>query len=143
MKHLIKTISGILLSLSVSSAAAQSSSADQKIKQVENSLIDNLQVNGKPAITYTLAERMKFYKTPAVSIAIINNGKIEWAKAYGAAGPNNELTANPETLFQIASYSKGISNVLTMELAHAGVLKLDDQVNTYLKSWKFPQSELE
>ncbi|MBS1500844.1 MAG: beta-lactamase family protein [Bacteroidetes bacterium] len=140
MKYLIKTISCISLSLLAFSSIAQS--IDQKIKQVEDNLIDNLQVKGKPIVTYTLAERMKFYKAPTVSIAIINNGKIEWTRAYGAAGQNNELAANRETLFQIASYSKGISNVLAMLLVQAGVLKLDEPINTYLKSWKFPESEL-
>lgn len=144
MKNLIKTIPGILLSFSISFIAAQGNrppSVEQKIKQVENGLIDNLQLTGQPIVTYTLAQRMEFYKTPTVCIALINNGKLEWVKAYGVAGPNNEQKANTETLFQIASYSKGISDVLAMELVQEGVLKLDENVNTYLKSWKFPESE--
>ena len=30
-----------------------------------------------------LADRMAYYGVPGVSIAIINNGKLEWAKGYG------------------------------------------------------------
>ena len=41
-------------------------------------------VKGEPTAAMTLADRMKFYKVPGVSIAVINNGKIEWAKGYGA-----------------------------------------------------------
>jgi len=37
-----------------------------------------------------LTERMEYYKVPGVSIAIINDFKIEWAKGYGVleAGGN-------------------------------------------------------
>ena len=46
----------------------------------------------------TLADRMKFYKVPGVSIAVINNGKIEWAKGYGAL-ETGEKKANPPNAF--------------------------------------------
>ncbi len=113
----------------------------QKIAAVENGLVPFYQVAGKPLVMYTLAERMKFYKVPTVSIALINNGKIEWVKAYGCAGPDNKLKANTETLFQIASQSKGITGTLAMVLVDHKLLTLDDDANNYLKSWKIPPSD--
>ncbi|MBK8060593.1 MAG: serine hydrolase [Gemmatimonadetes bacterium] len=38
---------------------------------------------GAPAVTYTLAERMAHHKVPGVSIAVVDNGRIVWARGYG------------------------------------------------------------
>jgi CubicO group peptidase (beta-lactamase class C family) len=78
---------------------------------------------------------------PTVSIALINDGKIEWVKTYGCAGPDNKLKANDETLFQIASQSKGITGTLAMVLVDHKLLTLDDDANKYLKSWTIPPSD--
>ena len=52
-----------------------------KIKQVENNLSGWLQIKDKPQ-KWTLEERMLFYKANGVSIAVVKDYKIEWAKGY-------------------------------------------------------------
>lgn len=84
---------------------------------------------------------MAFYKTPGVSIAVINDGKLEWARGYGVleAGINNPVTAT--TLFQACSISKPIAAMAALHLVEQGKLDLDEDVNQKLRSWKIPQSE--
>ncbi len=39
----------------------------------------------EPRVSMKLADRILTHKTPGVSVAFINNGKIEWARGYGAS----------------------------------------------------------
>ncbi len=111
-----------------------------RIRNVENGLLPAVVIKGKRN-EMSLAERMRFYKTPAVSIAVINNGKIEWARGYGnfEAGSNNPVT--PETLFQAGSISKPVAAVAALQLVEKNKLNLDEDVNLKLKSWKVPDND--
>lgn len=57
----------------------------ERISRVENGLLPAVLIKGEPVTTMKLDERMKFYHVKGVSIAVINNGKIEWAKGYGVS----------------------------------------------------------
>jgi CubicO group peptidase (beta-lactamase class C family) len=78
----------------------------------------------------TLSELMELDNVPGVSIAVINQGAIEWARGYGVveAGGNQEVT--PETLFQAASISKPLTAMATLHFVETGRLDLDSDVNT-------------
>jgi CubicO group peptidase (beta-lactamase class C family) len=89
----------------------------------------------------TLKDRMTFYKVNAVSIAVIKDHKIEWVKAYGFADVSEKRAATPQTLFQAASISKSINSLGILKLVQEGKLSLDDDINNYLKTWKFPYDE--
>jgi CubicO group peptidase (beta-lactamase class C family) len=88
-----------------------------------------------------LADRMQFYKTPGVSIALINEGRIEWARGYGVLEAGGKEPVTPETLFQAASISKSLTAMLALWLVEQGKLDLDSDVNTRLVSWKVPENE--
>ena len=112
----------------------------EKIKQVEAGLSPAVQVDGQPAIHYTITERMRQFNVPAVSLAVINNGKLEWAKAYGYLSADSARKADTETLFQAASISKPIAALGALKLVEQGKLSLDMDINQYLKSWKIKPS---
>ena len=78
------------------------------------------------------AQRMTELHVPGVSIAVVNGGKLEWARAYGAT---------TETLFQAASISKPIAAMAALHLAQNGNFTLDEDVNEKLVSWKIPTNE--
>jgi CubicO group peptidase (beta-lactamase class C family) len=84
---------------------------------------------------------MKLYKVPALSVAVIDNFKIDWAKGYGVtdAGGTNPVTTR--TLFQAGSISKPVASAAALRLVQEGKLSLDDDVNRRLLSWKVPDSE--
>jgi len=86
----------------------------------------------------TLASEMRRLNVPSVSIAVVRNGSLAWARAYGhvrTGGP----AATTNTLFQAASISKTITAVAVLRLVEAGQLDLDRDVNEYLKAWKLPK----
>jgi CubicO group peptidase (beta-lactamase class C family) len=86
----------------------------------------------------TLAERMAAYNVPGVSIAVIHDYKIEWAKGYGWADTTEKRPVTTETMFQAASVSKSINAMGVLKLVQDKQLDLLKDINTYLKTWQFP-----
>src|SRR5688572_31340100 len=46
----------------------------------------------------SITERMKFHKVPALSIAVIKDFKIDWARAYGVKDLETNEPVTTETL---------------------------------------------
>jgi CubicO group peptidase (beta-lactamase class C family) len=92
---------------------------------------------GEIPVTTKLTDRMAALHVPGVSIAVIHDGNIEWAKGYGVVSVGG-APVTPETLFQAASISKPVTAMAVMHLVQTGKLNLDADVNQYLKSWKVP-----
>ena len=113
--------------------------ADARIEAVENGLRPPVLVEGDR--TWTLAERMKFYGVNGVSIAVIRDSKVEWAKGYGLADVEANQPVTAATLFQAGSISKPVSAMGALALVEEGKLKLDADINGSLKSWKVPGNE--
>ena len=111
-----------------------------RIQRVENGLLPATIIKGQPA-TMKLADRMAHYKTLGVSVAVINNGAIEWAKAYGVVEVGGTQAVTTETMFQAASISKPVAAMGALRLVEQGKLSLDEDVNLKLKSWKTPENE--
>jgi CubicO group peptidase (beta-lactamase class C family) len=122
-------LGGVLLG--TASLSSQVISPEQRIQRIEAG------VNGEP-----LSERMKLYKVPGVSIALINNQQIEWTRAWGVLSNASSVPATPESIFQAASITKALVAAVAMTLVDQGRLDLDKDVNAYLKSWKIPDSAL-
>jgi CubicO group peptidase (beta-lactamase class C family) len=91
---------------------------------------------------FTLQELMQRFRVPGVSIAVIKDFKIHWAKAYGVADVETGQVADTGTAFQAASISKPVFAMTVVRLAQDQGVSLDADVNTYLKSWRVPASEL-
>jgi CubicO group peptidase (beta-lactamase class C family) len=88
----------------------------------------------------TIYDRMAHYNVPGVSVAVINNGRLQWSRAYGKtiSGGNEDVTIS--TLFQAASLSKTVAAASSMLLVNNGDIDLDENVNNYLTSWKVPDN---
>jgi CubicO group peptidase (beta-lactamase class C family) len=117
--------------------APNSAEVEQHIQHVTSGLIGGVVIKGDEHATHTLADRMTELKVPGVSIAVIHQGKIEWARGFGVrsvGGP--PVTA--DTMFQAGSISKPLAAMAALRLVQQGKLSLDADVNTYLTSWKFP-----
>jgi CubicO group peptidase (beta-lactamase class C family) len=127
---------GWLAFASVLPAADDALSA--KIARIESGLLPPARIVGIKSEPWTISARMHFYKTPGVSIAVINGGAIEWARGYGAARTGDSAAVTPDTLFQAASISKPVAAVGALTLVDAGKLTLDADVNAKLTSWKLP-----
>ena len=117
-----------------------SDSVEKRIGLVENNLCSEKHVAGTP--NWRLPERMKFYHVRAVSIAVIKDHKIEWARAFGWADSAEQRPATAATLFQAGSISKSLNGVGVLRLVQDGKLDLYTDINVYLKYWKFPYDSL-
>jgi CubicO group peptidase (beta-lactamase class C family) len=113
-----------------------------QIAKVEDGLSTNAQIVFADSVNvHNIYDRMKFYGVPSVSIAVINQGKIEWAKTYGLADEKEGRKANLNTLYQAASMSKAVNGLLIMKLVQDGKLSLDKDIRQYLKTWTFPDND--
>jgi CubicO group peptidase (beta-lactamase class C family) len=126
----------IILFLSLNSFSQE---VKDKIKLFENDL--NYWDKSKSK-KWSLKERMAFYNVNAVSIAVIKDYKMEWIKAYGYTDVSEKKSATTETLFQAASISKSINSLGILKLVEEGKLELDNDINNYLKIWKFPYDSI-
>ncbi|MBC7605812.1 MAG: serine hydrolase [Burkholderiales bacterium] len=133
------TFSALFLVLISAAAFAQSKSSLARMKAVENNLIPFVSVKGFNS--WTLAERMKFYKVPGVSIAVIKDYKIDWAKGYGFADTLKRHKVTTQTMFSAGSISKFVMAAGALKLVENGKLTLDDPINNYLRSWKVKDNE--
>jgi CubicO group peptidase (beta-lactamase class C family) len=78
--------------------SSQRPSLDARILHVENGLSPQASESKSSNSKFKLTDRMKFYKTPGVSVAVINNGTIEWARGYGVREEGRTDPVTPETL---------------------------------------------
>lgn len=90
----------------------------------------------------TLQQLMERLKVPGVSVAVIRDFKIHWAKAYGVADVETGRAADVNTLFQAASISKPVTAMAVLRLAQEGMFAIDADINSVLKTWKVPVSDL-
>ena len=111
-----------------------------RIARIEADLEPTVQIKGRPLATHTLAEEMAARHTPAVSIAVVDHGRIVWARAYGLADVASARKATPHTMFQAGSVSKPVAASGAMKLVAAHAFALDDAANSRLTSWRLPDN---
>lgn len=132
---LIRAISFVL----VISQVAFGQSLDARIQRVESGLRPAVLIKGEPG--WTIQERMKFYKVPGVSVAVIQDFKIQWAKGYGLKDTETNEQVTVDTLFQAGSISKPVAAMAALKKVEQGKISLDADINDKLTTWKIPENE--
>ena len=133
MLHSKRTLLSLMLA---ASAAAQ----NPRIEAVENGLTPGVVVKGHAPAKRTIAERMKAYHVPGVSVAVVHDYRLEWAKGYGVADRSTNTLVDAGTLFQAASISKPVAAAAALQLVEQKKLSLDEDVNQRLRTWKVPEN---
>jgi CubicO group peptidase (beta-lactamase class C family) len=87
---------------------------------------------------FTLQEVMDKYHVPGLSIAVVRDFEIHWAKGYGIADVTSGAAVANDTLFQAASISKAVAAMAVLKAVQEGKFSLDDDINQILKSWQLP-----
>jgi CubicO group peptidase (beta-lactamase class C family) len=118
-------------------ALVSSPEVEQRIEHVIAGLTGGVVIKGDEHATQTLAYRMKELSVPGVSIAVIHEGKIEWARGFGVRSLGG-LPVTADTMFQAGSISKPLAAMAALRMVQEGKLSLDADVNKYLTTWKFP-----
>jgi CubicO group peptidase (beta-lactamase class C family) len=138
-----KLICFIILIATLSTSYAQSqqniysTSTEDTIKMVENGLSGDVIIQDSTN-TWNIIERMKSKGIYGVSIAVIRDYRIAWAKGYGVTDKDANTPVTTQTLFQAASISKSLNAVGVLKLAQDKKIDLYTDINQYLKSWQFP-----
>src|SRR5579883_3183737 len=92
----------------------------------------------------TIAERLTAFierevrakKLPALSIALVDDQRIVWARGFGYADPETRVPATAETIYRVGSVSKLFTDVAVMQLVERGILELDAPITDYLPNFK-------
>lgn len=113
----------------------------ERILRIENGLEPNYRITGDSIPTFNIEERMEELGIPGVSIAILHEGKVEWAKGYGYADVSQKKKVDTQTMFLAGSISKPVAALRAHQLVEQGKIDLDANINNYLKSWKLPDNQ--
>lgn len=125
----------------VAPASAAAASVDSaRMARVLAGLRGGLELSDRTPPRWTLAERMANYQVPGVGIAVIDGGRVAWARGFGVKQAGTTDSVTPATLFQAASISKPVAQTAMLRLVERGTLDLDADVNRYLTSWKVPEN---
>ena len=91
--------------------------------------------------TLGVPELLSQFSVPGVSVAVIRDFKIEWARAWGVKNAKTGEPVMVDTLFQAASISKPVAAMASLRAIQEGRFRLDQDINTILTSWKVPARE--
>ena len=69
---------------------------------------------------------------PALSIALVDDQKIVWARGFGFADPTKKVPATAETAYRVGSVSKLFTDLAVMQLVEQGKIDLDKPVSDYV-----------
>ncbi|MES2451979.1 MAG: serine hydrolase domain-containing protein [Pseudomonadota bacterium] len=130
-------ICGIAASSVIAVTTAAGARQVDAVELVENGLVSAVSIKGEPAQRRSIQDEMNRLHVPGVSIAVIRNGQVAWAKGYGWTREGG-LPVTPDTLFQAGSISKPLTAFAALRLVDKGQLDLDSDVNARLKGWKVP-----
>jgi D-alanyl-D-alanine carboxypeptidase len=97
------------------------------------SLVENPEVSAAIAVfdawcQYTVYDR----EQPGVSIGIVYDRDLIWAKGYGYEDLEKKIPATPKTAYRIASITKLFTATSILQLRDTGKLQLDDPVAKHL-----------
>ncbi|MCP4727936.1 MAG: serine hydrolase, partial [bacterium] len=66
-----------------------------------------------------------------ITVAAVKEGKVIWARGFGLADRENNITAEPVTIGRTGSISKSFTAILMMILVEKGVISLDEPIEKY------------
>jgi CubicO group peptidase (beta-lactamase class C family) len=128
--------------ISQTKANAQNPAAlAERIHRIEENAVSIPLGTGEASLQFDLPTLMRQMHMPGLSIAVIDDFKIVWAKGYGVTEVGGSTPVSPDTLFQTGSISKPVAAMGTMYLVEQGKLSLDEDVNQKLVSWKVPENQ--
>lgn len=110
------------------SAASAPQIVDAGRHAIETQLVPTVTITGDDASDRSIEDQLAAYEVPAVSIAVVRDGEIAWAGAYGA-------DVNAASLFQAASLSKAVAAAGILALARERGLDIDADLTGQLGSF--------
>src|ERR1700756_3164541 len=95
---------------------------DPRIHSVEFGLLPFASTKEHLGETAAIRERMRDFGTPGLSVAVIEGGRLAWARGYGVADSTSRRPVTADALFQAASISKPLTAMGVLALVQSGKL---------------------
>lgn len=83
-------------------------------------------------INVWMEAQKNFDRLPGISAVVVKDQEVLWTNAFGMSNLNEDMQAEPSTLYSICSISKLFTSVAIMKLYDEGKLRLDDRVSDLL-----------
>ena len=83
-----------------------------------------------------IASEMADKNLPALSIALVDDQRVVWARGFGMANPRDSVRATARTVYRVGSVSKLFTDIGVMQLVERGTLALDTPVVRYLPEFQ-------
>lgn len=119
---------------------SQEGSVERKT-QLEQGIRGQVKFLGEPDNLSSISQQMSAYSIPALSLAIINQGEIEWADLYQNPSFSEAQKLDCNSIFQAASLSKPVTFMAALRMHASGEIDLDRNIQEYLKNFEIPQGK--
>lgn len=89
-----------------------------------------------PGLDAYIEKARATWKIPGLSVAIVRNDSVIYAKGFGVLGAGSKTPVDARTLFEIGSSSKAFTATLTAMMVTDGKMRWDDHLSEYLPDFK-------
>jgi CubicO group peptidase (beta-lactamase class C family) len=89
-----------------------------------------------PGLDAYVSKAIDTWKIPGLSIAIVRNDSVIYARGFGVQSVETRTPVNERTLFEIGSSSKAFTATLIAMLVGEGKMHFDDRITTYLPEFR-------
>jgi CubicO group peptidase (beta-lactamase class C family)/D-alanyl-D-alanine dipeptidase len=83
-----------------------------------------------------IAHEMADKRLPALSISLVEDQRVVWARGFGFSNPRDSVRATARTVYRVGSVSKLFTDIGVMQLVERGTLDLDVPVTRYLADFR-------
>lgn len=111
-----------------------------RFRRIEARLWPGTPLATDPDTGWSVSDRMRAHHVPGMSVAVVHDGRVAWARAYGVREAGAAEAISLHTLFQGGSISKPLASIALLQLVAAGTLSLDAPINTALRRWHVPDT---
>lgn len=125
---------------SSSICAHSKTSLDKKLK-IEKGIRGKVLFQGEHEVLKSIQDKMSEYKVPALSLAVIENGRIAWAETYQNANFPELKKLGCNSAFQTASLSKPVTFLAALRMQSAKQIDLNKDIQSYLSGFKLPSGK--
>lgn len=105
-------------------------------QEVERGLLPRVVFEGETQAA-SIESRLAHHKTPALSVAVIREGRLDWSAAWGLLQAGG-APAGCDSLFQGGSLAKPATVLAVLRLRQQGQIDLDRNIDAYLTSYRLP-----
>src|SRR2546430_26138 len=103
--------------------------------RIDHLLRPAVRIADRPDTAFEILDRMRYWHVPGVSIAVVDDFRIVYARGFGVTEFGGSTAVDTTTLFLAGSISKPVFATGALRLIEQGKLALDEDVNVRLKSW--------